>query len=218
MGFRLPQLGRITRPPLVIFIALVLGSCLVTGGVIQLTLSSHLNGDYILLENEYMKIKFPKNWYAASWKDINVTVGNKYGIMVAPTDLFATVVFRLYDEQAAQNFMKENNLTDTFSAVIFKANQLYNWSLQSNGNATLFFVENGTKTVSGYRADYVKVFIKGGYVETADDGTTTTHNVTGIFLSCMNRQSLLEILFWGIEDDWGRTYGTFEVMLNSIKI
>ena len=201
------------RPPVIIFLVSVLVSCLVGYAIIYSTLAAHLHGDNIRLENEYLEIEFPRNWLGVTWELGNDTSGKGFNAYFAPTDVVALTLVRAYDDKATQIYMNEGNLADTFSIVIFEANRLYNWSLDTNENATMSFIENGTMFVSNCRADFTRFIIQDGLEQ-----DNALYNLTCVFLSCIEQQRLFQVAFWGEEEDWTQTYGTFEVILDSIKI
>ncbi len=214
MSFILRSLrGILRRPPVVIFIVLALGSCLAGYGFVYWILSANLHGDYLLLKNEYLEVEFPRYWFAFTWKPGNETSGRGYSAFFAPTDRYVVMLLRIYDEVATRRFIEANNLTDAFSVAAYEADRMYNWSLQSNANATFLYSENGTVTVASREAIYTKFAIRDGFKQ-----DEAFYNLTCIFMSWIDKQQLFEIAFWGKEDDWTQTHSVFETMLGSIKI
>jgi len=215
--FQVRRLLRMIHPPLVIFIILVLGSCLAGYVIIYSTLALHQSTNregYLRLETECLKTEFPRNWFAMKWAEKNETVGNVYITMLASTRSSVAVLFRILDETAMQAFMSKNNLKDISSITVFEAHRMYEWSRENNNNnATLFLNESGTITISGNKAYYTKIIILDGGKK---DGTL--YNLTSMFISYVTQQKLAQITFWGEEEDWNKSQETFEIILNSTKI
>ncbi|RJS75390.1 hypothetical protein CW712_04685 [Candidatus Bathyarchaeota archaeon] len=201
------------RPSLIAFIALLIGCTLTSFGILQYTLSAHIKGDYILLENDYLALEFPKDWLAFSWIDHNLAAGKSYSALFASPHIFSVMMFRVYDQAATQSYMQKNNLTDTLSVVIFEASRIYNWSLENNKNATLVFLENGTITVSDHTALYSSFLIRDGFKQ---DGKL--YNLTCMFISYVSNQKLVQVVFWGKEDDCRQTRDIFNTVLSSTKV
>jgi len=213
LQFSLSKIRKIFPPPVIIFIALLIGCVLTSFGVLQYTLSTHVKGDYILLENNCLTLEFPKDWFAFSWIDRNVEAGKIYGVLFASPRLFSAMTFRIYDQAVTQRYMQENNLTDVPSIVLFETLKMYNESLKNNENATLVFLENGTITVSGHTALYSSFLIRDGFKQDEE-----WYNLTCTFISYMSDQKLVQIAFWGKEDDWRQTRDIFDAVLNSTKV
>jgi hypothetical protein len=191
---------------------LVLGSCLATYAFVNLTLTTHLTGDYLSFKNEYLEIVFPKDWFGWDWEDKNATSGNSYTALFGSIYSLVAVTVTVYDIEATEVFMTENDLTDSFSVVIHLANLMYEQSLQDNDNATISFIKNDTTRVSNNNAHYTEFLING---VTLDENL---HNWTSRYLSFMDQQRLVHISYQGSEEDWIQTYNVFEIMLDSIKI
>jgi len=203
------------RLPLAIFIILILASCVIGYAILYSTLmsyTSNLREDYFRLESKYLKIEFPKSWFAMQWEAKNESSGNSYTVLLAPVNLHAVMFFRVYDVKATQTYMNENGLSDAFSTVIFEVNRLYSWSLQNNNNATLLFNATGTMTVSNFEANYTIITIIDGYKE--DD---TLFSLTGIFISWVDGGKLIQIIFYGKQEDLNQTGDVFWVILNSTR-
>jgi hypothetical protein len=195
---------------------LILASCLAGYAIIYSILTSHLvRGEYLRLENKFFELEFPKSWFAVKWESINETSGNIYSAFFAhpDPDLEAVIIFRVFDEKATRTYMRENGLKDAFSAVIFEVKRFYDWTLQSSANATLHFEKNGTVIVSSCEADYALFSIKNGLRK-----EDVFLNATGIFVSWISQQRIIQVMFYGEENDWKQTYDSFTDILNSIKV
>lgn len=202
--------------PLLAFLVLLAGSCLVSFAVIYYTLVTNQSTnrpDYFRLRSEFFETEFPMSWFAVTWVNKNETTGSIGEAVIASTNLFAALALRVYDEGAARSYLAENRLTDPFSVVVFEANRLYNWSLQDNSNATLTFVENGTTSVSGYEAVFSRVLIKGGIKQ-----EEAFYNLTSMFIVFRAQQRLAEIVSWGKEEDWRLAQETFKAILGLTKV
>jgi hypothetical protein len=194
-------------------IALILGSCAVSFGVAYYSLSTHLRGDYLWIDNSYAELGFPKNWRAMAWVDSDPDIGESFNAQVALPNVFSAMILMIYDEKATRTYMDEYNLTDIDSLLSFAAQSLYEWALENNANATLVSAENGTITVSSEKADYLTILIKDGY---SSDGSF--QNLTCTFISYMSEQRLIQIIFWGSEQACLETRSTFEAILNTVRV
>ena len=125
-----------------IFLLMILGSLLVGFLVIYEIVATHSRGEYLRLENRFIKIDLPRNWFVYSWKTENST-GDIYNVFLTPPDLLSAIIFKIHDEKATQNFMKEYNLTDALSVATFEIERVYNWTQSKNENASIIFKETG---------------------------------------------------------------------------
>jgi hypothetical protein len=90
------------RPPLLIFIILLLATTFSSLAIIQFTFSSHLSGENLHLENQYLEMNFPTNWYALSGEYTNETIGNVYNALFASPNHYAFIALRVYNGKATQ--------------------------------------------------------------------------------------------------------------------
>jgi len=191
---------------------MVLGSLLIGFSVIYEILATHGRGEYLHLENEFVKIKFPRNWFAYSWDNKNST-GEVYSVYLAPPKLMALIIFRIYDKNATQNFMEKHDLPDALSIVTFETERMYNWVCSKNENASLIVRETGEVVVLGNQANYSKVIIKDGIKSNG-----AFHNLSFLMISYIEDQKLIEIAFWGAKEDVEKTSDVFKAILNSTEI
>ena len=209
MSFKL----NISKLPLTIFLSIILGSLLLGCIEIYITAAAHSRGEYLHLENEYLVVDFPKNWFAYSWKIDNSTSGGLYSLVFSPPELFFLIIFRILDERATQYYMKTFNLTDTSSIVTFETQRVCNWTLTENENATVLLKEKGELVVSGNQALYSKIVIKDGI---ESDGTF--YNLSFTIVSYLENQRLVQIIFWGKKEDCESSLSLFQMILNSTYI
>jgi len=200
------------RLPLTIFLIMILGSLLLGFSVIYWIIATHSVGENLRLENEFIKIDFPRSWIAYSW-DIKNTSGNIYSVFLSPPQLMSAILFRIHDEIATQNFIKKNNLTDALSIAIFEAKRIYNWTQSKNENSSLIFKEIGGMIVLGNQANYSRVIIKDA-IET----NGAFYNMSFLMISYIRNQKLVEIAFWGEKGDCDKISNVFEAILNSTEI
>lgn len=201
------------RLPLAIFIILILVSCAASSAILYSAFTAHVHGDYFRLETERLDVVFPRNWYAVPWEEKNSS-GQRWGMLLAPGDLRASMFITIFDENAARTYLEQNDLSDgdAFSAAISEARRLHNWTLQQNVNATLRFIENGTISVSGYAASFSRIIIEGGFV---DQGQY--YNWTWTLMSFVDRE-VFQVAYHGVEDDYDRAHESFQFILNSTRI
>jgi len=200
------------RLPIAIFIILILVLLGASSVIFYTIFTTHVHGDYFRLETTYLDVDFPKNWVAYPWEEKNST-GDKYGVMLGSPTLRASMFIVVYDEMATKTYLRQNNLTDAFSATVFESKRLYNWTLQENVNATLCFVENGTVLMSGYVGNFSTLIIKGGYVD--DDGTP--YNWTWTFMSFVGSR-VFQVAYHGVGEDYYQSVDSFRFVLNSTRI
>jgi hypothetical protein len=203
------------HPPLLIFIALLLVTTFSSLGIIQYTFSSHLSGEYLNFENQYVEFKFPPNWYALSGEYKNETIGNVYNVLFASPNHYAFVALRIFDEKATQSYFTINNVDDAHSVVINEAYLLYQWALEfNNENATFLSIENGTFSITGYpNADYSKFIIGEAIFE-----TDVYYDLESMFISYIKDQNIVQFLFWAKDEDYIDTYEMFEIIFNSAQV
>jgi len=179
--------------------------------IIYSALNTHARGDYFKLETEYVELDFPRNWVAMTWKDLNRS-GNRYGLILTPMDLRASIFLMIYDENATKVYLKQNNIYDAFSSITFEVERIYNWSLEKNRDAKLDFVKNGTLNVSNHQANFTMFTIEGGYV----DENQQRYNWTWMYISWID-DKLWQIALQGEEADWNKAYDNFNYLLNSTE-
>ena len=201
------------RPPVVIFLVMVLASCLAGYGIVYFALTTHQSAHregYLRLETGYLVIEFPKEWMAAEVSYENES-GSIHGVQVVSS--FASVYLGMHDEKYTQFLMGEFDLTDAFSTMIYMVNDTYGSILERNENATLHFVENKTVRVLDLQADYTRVLIRD---VPDDDGVL--QNVTLILMAAFEQRKLTYIGFYALEENWEEAYGNFQIILDSIEI
>ena len=203
----------VPRLPLLIFLFIILGSVLLGFLVIYSIAATHSRGEYLRLENDFVRIDFPKNWFASSWSN-KTSIGDAYNVFLASPTLISAIIFTIRDENATESFMREHNLTDAFSIATFETEKTYNWiKKEKNENASIIFRETGSIAVLGNQANYSKIIIKDGLLS---DGEY--YNMSLLIMSYVKDGKLVEIVFWGRKEDCEKTSGLFEAVLNSTEI
>ena len=201
------------RPPVVIFLVMVLASCLAGYGIVYFALTTHQSANregYLRLETGYLVIEFPKEWMAAEVSYENES-GSIHGVQVVSS--FASIYLGMHDEKYTQFLMGEFDLTDAFSTMIYMVNDTYGSILERNENATLHFVENKTVRVLDLQADYTRVLIRD-----VPDNDGVLQNVTLILMAAFEQRKLTYIGFYALEENWEEAYGNFQIILDSIEI
>jgi len=159
-----------------------------------------------------LDVDFPKNWFAVPCEEKN-SGGDRYGLLLAPPRLRASMFITIYDENASKTYLMKNNLTDAFTINMFEMERLYNWTLQKSENATLYLIDNGTRIISGYAMHFVTFTIRDGYID--DKGET--YNWTWTFMSFVDSR-IFQIAYHGIGEDYDSAYENFQFVLNSTRI
>jgi len=214
MSFIVNYLRRVLRlPPVVAFVALALGSCLVGYTLMYFELSQHQSSTragYLQFETDNIKLEFPKSWFAYEVENKNASgVFYRVGI-VGP---IGEAYFAVQDENATDFIMKRFNLTNITSLIIHMANDTFTAILGKNPQATLLFRENSTMSILSLDAEYTKVSISG-----VPDSRGALHNVTYIIIAGMKQQRLAYILFLSEEATWDEGYQTFVTILSSVDL
>jgi hypothetical protein len=200
-------------PPVIIFLVLLLGSLLGSISTLFYIFGSHQRGDSLWFENQYVELEFPKNWVAAPLENINSTAGNTFSAVFFEADAFLAMGITVYDKMATQTFFNKYNFTDTRSILFSEANKTYTDILQSSKNATLEIMENGTRLISNSEADYAIYLIRNGYIE-----NNVSKNISYMSIFYINNQQLIQLAYWGNEDEFGRQNQIFETFLSQLRV
>jgi len=191
----------------------MLGSILGSFGTAYYTFTSHIRGDLLWFENQYVELEFPRNWYGSSEEYLNSTYGNTFSAVFVAPNVFLYIGLTIYDEKATQTYTQMYNISDAHSMVQFQIDKTYSIIFPSNSNVTLVPLENGTISVSGYNADYSICLFENGYTE-----NDVQKNVTYMVIFYVDKQQIVQIAFWGDEDEFERSYSIFETFLYQMKV
>lgn len=213
MQFNLQWLRSLFVPPVIIFLVLILSSILGSFGIACFTFTSHLKGDLLWFENQYVELEFPRNWYGDSSEYLNSTYGNTFSAIFAAPNFFLYIGLTVYDEKATQTYIHMYNLSDAHSVILLQINRTYSSVIQTNSNATLVHLENGTIPVSGCIADYSICLFENGYTE-----NDVQKNVTYMIVSFIDKQQIIHIAYWGDENEFERNYSMFETFISQMKV
>ena len=205
------------RLPLVIFILILLSFLIAGSIIIHITLTSNLvNGGWLHIKTNFYELNFPKDWRV----DRGEIRGENKSISIfnlVSADLRTILHLRFYDENATRDFMQENNLTNASQVLALESQQLYNWSLTQNENATFSIEEEGLMDLQGYKAHYMLIKINNGYKE-----DNTFYNITCLiissFINSENGEKLFEIIFYGERSSWEKNHQYFEEIMDSMRI
>jgi len=198
--------------PLTIFLIIISGSLILGFSIIYDIIATHSVGEKLRLDNEFIRIDFPKNWAAYSWNEKNAG-GNVYNVFLYPKNFSFIIFFKIYDEDATQHFMEKNNLKDALAVVNFETRRMYNEIRKKNENSSLLFKETGGIKIWEVQANYSKIIIKD-----AIEYEGTFHNMTYLAISYIKNHRLVEIFFWRRREDYGKLSVPFEKILNSTRI
>jgi hypothetical protein len=191
---------------------LILGSVVAGLGITYFTIAPHLKGNLICFEDQYVKFGFPENWYGSSSVLVISTCGNIYAaLFVEPPPAYLDIALTVYDKNYTNTFIKENNLTrDPSSVISFLANNTYNYLLQSSSSATLILNCSKTIQVSDHTAACSVYLIQNAYL---DPTTNMTKNVLLMIVSYFDSDRLVQIIYWGNQDDFQNSLQMFETMI-----
>jgi len=198
------------RLPLTLFILLILALCGASGVVFYSVFAAHAQGDYLKIETDHLEIEFPRNGFVSSGEQENFS-GTIHVAAVYPSDIRASMIIRIFDEDAADGYRMQERIDDGSSANLVELGRLYNWVLLRNENATLSFIENGTMKLFEYNADFSIVLI-GGYV---DNLGNYYENCTWKFTSFIGSRKVIQVFYFGIERDYEATDDLFEDMIEA---
>jgi hypothetical protein len=210
LRFSFQWLRSVFVPPVIILLVLLLGSVLAGFGISYYTVTSHLRGDLLCFENQYVEFGFPKNWYGGSAELINSTSGNMYTALFIAPNVYLDIGLRIYDKDATRTFIKNFNLTDSHSVITYYANNSYHYFLQTSSNATLILNCSSTIQVSSHEADYSIYLIKNGYIDPTDN---VTKSISIMIISYFDNQRLVQIIYWGNQNDFENSLQTFETTI-----
>jgi hypothetical protein len=214
LQFSLQRLRSVFVLPVIIFLVLVPSSVLASFGIIFFTFTSHQRGDFLWFDNRYVELGFPKNWYGAPLENINSTSGNTYSTVFIAQDVFLAIGITIYDRSATQTYIDKYNLANNTRAIlVFESNRTYHNILESSSNATLEMVESGTRSVSGYEADYSIFLIRNSYVE-----NNVTKNISFLTIFYFADGQLVQIAYWGSEEAFVQSRQTFDAVLNQLSV
>jgi len=200
------------RLPLALFITTILVLCGASYAIFYITFTTHIRGDYFRLENKHIETVFPRNWLAIPSHETNSN-GTIHSLWLAAPYVYARMIIKIYDQNAAKAYLKQNNLTDAFSIIIFETEMVRNTIMQKNENASLVFIKNGTLSIFGLAANFTEFVIKRGLL--SEDGEYYDWDWTIISLI---DNKIIQIIFHGKEADYHQAYHSFQYILNSTKI
>jgi len=186
-------------------------------GIIYSTVEANRRGDYLRLENEVLRVDLPISWFTILWEDINETTNERiYYVITFPHDRFSVISIQVFDEKATKQFLNEDDRIDLPSISFLQTQRFfYEWASKKGENASIISVENGTLYVeaSGEKASYTRIHIKDGYKA---DGSL--YNVTVLVVSYMRNNNLVQISFWGKQEDYEKNLEVFEWVLNNTLV
>lgn len=198
------------RLPLALFVLLILALCVASSAIFYSVLATHAEGDYLRIETDHLEMDFPKNGFV-SYGDQENFSGIIHVAAIYPSDIRASMIIRIFDENAAGGYLREERVDDGFSANLVELKRLYGWVLQRNENATLSFIENGTMRLFEYNADFTTILI-GGYV---DNLGNYYDNCTWKFTSFISSRKAIQVFYFGIEKDYEITQDLFQEMIDT---
>ncbi|MFB0503804.1 MAG: hypothetical protein ACETWE_08225 [Candidatus Bathyarchaeia archaeon] len=203
------------RLPLTLFMLLILALCGAGGVIFYSVFAAHAQGDYLRVETDHLEIEFPRNGFVSFGDQENFS-GTIHVAAVYPSDIRASMIIRIFDEDAAEGYLMQERIDDGSSANLVELRRLYNWVLQRNENATLSFIENGTMELFDYNADFTIILI-GGYVDNLGNyySNCTWKFTSFIVTSFTGSRKVIQVFYFGIEKDYEATDDLFEDMIEA---
>lgn len=192
---------------------LVCSSVLVSFGILYYTQITHLEGDLLYFENRYVEIKFPRNWYGASMEYNVSSSGKIFSAIFFDPPKVIYVGLSIFDEQSTRTFFNSCRLTDIHSVMNYQINMTYHEFLRDSNNATLAFIENGTRIVSNLEAEYSIFKILNAYIENG-----ISKNVSYAMLIYLHNQRLVQIAYWGSEETFDSSINEIETFISNLKV
>lgn len=198
------------RLPLALFVILIVALCAISISIFWSVFAAHANGDYFRIETDHLDIDFPRNWIVSFGDQENFT-GTIHVAGIFPPNIRASMIIRIFDENATRGYREQKGIDDASTANLAELRDVYNWILQRNENATLSFVENGTMRVFNYAASFSTSII-GGYV---DRWGNYYNNCTFTFISSVESERAIQIVYLGVEKDYEIVRNTFQDLLDT---
>jgi len=213
LRFNLRLLRSVFILPVILMLILVFGSVLTSVGILYYVQAPHLRGGLLLFENQYVELEFPKNWYGVPYETSVPSSGKNFSVLLTDPAKIIYIGLMIYDETSTQTFLNNLHLTDARSVINFMANVSYYGIMESSSNATLVFIENSTKTVSGHTADCSIFKILNGYTE-----NNVAKNISYMMLSYFDNQRLVQIAYWGGEEDFESSFQVMETFITNLMV
>jgi len=206
-------LRSIIIPPVILTLILILASVLVSLGILYYTQATHLEGDLLRFENQFVEMKLPKNWYGTPMEYNFESSGKTFSAIIFDPSKIVYIGLSIFDETSTETFLNNCKLTDARSVINYEVNMTYYEIRKNSENATLVFIENGTKMVSGYEAEYSVYKILDGYVE-----NDVPKNISYMMLSYFHNQKLVQIAYWGSEEYFDSSLQEIEIFISNLRV
>jgi len=206
-------LRSIIIPPVILTLILILVSVLVSLGILYYTQATHLEGDLLRFENQFVEMKLPKNWYGTPMEYNFESSGKTFSAIIFDPSRIVYIGLSIFDETSTETFLNNCKLTDVRSVINYEVNMTYYEIRKNSENATLVFIENGTKMVSGYEAEYSVYKILDGYVE-----NDVPKNISYMMLSYFHNQKLVQIAYWGSEEYFDSSLKEIEIFISNLRV
>ncbi len=214
MRFNLRALRLIFVPPVNLLLILIFGSLLASASILYYTQVTYLENDLFRFENQFVELRIPKNWYGSPLEYNDPSSGrNAFSAYLANPEGAIYIGLQIYDETTTRIILERYNLSDARSIINYEVNATYYAILESYSNATLFFIENGTRMVSSYEADYSTFKIINGFME-----NNVPKNISYMIFSFFNDGRLIKIAYWGKEEDFVSSYHVLEMFISNLRL
>ncbi len=203
------------KPPVIVFLVLLLGSCLTGYGIIYNIAASHqseINPNFLHFETDYVEVELPKNWITFQGKVQNTT-GLFFSIVSYNPFTWAFFQFQFCDENAKMFLLERLNLTDASQMLQKIINDTYSEILEKNSNVTRIFNENGTMTISNLTAEYSIITLRNVPTETSN-----LHNITSLIAIHIDEKRLIYISFTCDESNWSKESELFAIIAKYLKL
>ncbi|MEM5872052.1 MAG: hypothetical protein QW051_04220 [Candidatus Aenigmatarchaeota archaeon] len=200
-------------PPVALILILIFGSILVSIGILYYTHVTHLEGDLLRFENQFVEMKLPRNWYGTPMEYNFQSSGKTFSAIIFDPSKIIYIGISVFDETSTETFLNNCRLTDARSVINYEVNMTYYEIRKNRENATLIFIENGTRTVSGFEAEYSVYKILDGYVE-----NDVSKNISYMMLSYFHNQKLVQIAYWGSEEYFDSSLQEIETFISNLRV
>lgn len=189
--------------PIYILLALIAASIISGLIVIRVACSPVVRGEFVELSVERVRLEVPRNWQAYGGEE-RMGDGVRYVFHFMSQNVAIGII--VYDLPATIEYLNRSEAENASQVLDFEINRIMKWYKESDENATINFIENGTLEVSGMNAPY-RLF----RIEKLRIGTLK------ILFIAFKDKGLVELVYIGLEKEWNENYDLFKHTLKSIS-
>lgn len=194
--------------PLLIFLIFLIYLNLLSLGTIHWLVSTSIDRNgYIrvslVLNN--VTIEIPSDWFATS-STRGVGMGLKQTIMLIPLHANVSITVIAYDNNAADEYLRELNVSTVEKSVEAEILNYFNRLNQSSQKLTLQILERGSRKVCNATAVYEIFLIK----EAGEEW------LKGSFLS-VRCNGLIQVIYLGTKEAWNDYFPVYDHLLSTVR-